>query len=104
MTIYDSIVGEYLTNSTQHTFLKSKVEQHKLIEKMLPVLTRDILTDKQRIVFNLYAVEHKSQAEIAKQLELSQPTISRHLNHAIDNLNHYLYYILISHTEGDNNR
>lgn len=51
---------------------------------ILPLIVKQELTQKQRLCFELFYINNKSQSEIARIMHLSQPTVSRHINSAKD--------------------
>lgn len=74
-------------------------EQRILIKSLsstLPMIIKNELTPKQSLCLRLFYVHKKSQVEIARQLRLSQPTVSRHINTAKDITNKYLSYCFYS--------
>lgn len=64
--------------------------------KILPNIMNYKLSEKQRKVFDLYFYHHISQEEIARRLRITQPTVSRHLNRAIDKVNEILIYVYMA--------
>lgn len=64
--------------------------------KMMPKIMTNKLSEKQRKVFDLYFYQHISQEEIARRLRITQPTVSRHLNRAIDKVNEILNYVYMA--------
>lgn len=93
-----NFVDEYMTD-------KNKIEEEgfdeqrillKSISKVLPLIIKNELTPKQSLCLRLFYVHHKSQVEIARELKLSQPTVSRHINAAKDITNRYLNYCFYS--------
>lgn len=62
------------------------------LKKVLPYIMKNELTERQRVCL-LYRYSGKmSQGEIAELLNLSQPTVSRHINTAKDIVNGELRY------------
>ncbi|MGN0521144.1 MAG: RNA polymerase sigma factor [Eubacterium sp.] len=68
----------------------------KSISSVLPKILEYELTDKQRLCIKLFYVQGKSQTEIARQLKLSQPTVSRHISSAKAILNKFIGYCFYS--------
>jgi RNA polymerase sigma factor (sigma-70 family) len=93
-----NFVEEYMSDA-------SKVEEDgfdeqkillKSISKVLPLIIKNELTPRQSLCLRLFYVHHKSQVEIARELKLSQPTVSRHINTARDITNKFLNYCFYS--------
>lgn len=66
----------------------------KAMSKVLPLIIKNELTDRQSLCLRLFYVHNKSQLEIAKELKLSQPTVSRHISTAKEIVKKYLNYCL----------
>lgn len=62
------------------------------ISKALPLIIKNELTPRQSVCLRMFYVFGKSQVEIARELKLSQPTVSRHIKAAKDIVNKYLSY------------
>ena len=71
-------------------------------EKLIPLIINNELTQKQSICLRYHYINGKSQAEIAKMLKLSQPTVSRHINAAKSIVNNNLKYCYIALDKGLN--
>lgn len=54
----------------------------KSVSKVLPLILENELTQRQSLCLRLCYVYGKSQTEIARELKLSQPTVSRHIKTA----------------------
>lgn len=79
-------------------------EQRILIKSMslvLPLIIKNELTVRQSLCFRLFYVHGKSQTEIARELKLSQPTVSRHIKTAKDITNKFLNYCYYSVTKAN---
>lgn len=68
----------------------------KSISKALPLIIKNELTERQSLCLRLFYVFGKSQVEIARELKLSQPTVSRHIKTAKDIVNKFLSYCFYS--------
>lgn len=68
----------------------------KALSKVLPLIIERELTEKQSLCLRLFYVHGKSQKEIAAQLRLSQPTVSRHIAAAQRIVNKIAGYCLYS--------
>lgn len=66
------------------------------VSKVLPLIIKNELTERQSLCLRLFYVYGKSQTEIARQLKLSQPTVSRHIKTAKDIVNKCLTYCIYS--------
>lgn len=62
------------------------------LREVMPQVIQRELTEKQRKCLELRFGELMSQREIAEKLDLSQPTVSRHLKSAMRTLSNRLYY------------
>lgn len=49
------------------------------MKKVLPLILKNELTERQSLCMRLFYVHGKSQREIARQLGVSQPTVCRHI-------------------------
>ncbi|MGN1124069.1 MAG: sigma factor-like helix-turn-helix DNA-binding protein, partial [Eubacterium sp.] len=68
----------------------------KSISSVLPLIIENELTPRQSLCLRLFYVHGKSQTEIARQLKLSQPTVSRHIAGAKAITNKCLSYCFYS--------
>ena len=68
----------------------------KSISKVLPVIIKNELTQRQNLCLRMFYVHGKSQVEIARELKLSQPTVSRHIATAKAIVNKCLAYCFYS--------
>lgn len=64
----------------------------KAFSLLLPFIMKQELTERQYICIKYKYDSGKSQEEIARLMNLSQPTVSRHINSAKRILNRYLKY------------
>ncbi len=62
------------------------------LKAVMPQVIQRELTEKQRRCLELRFGRLMSQQEIADELNLSQPTVSRHLKSAVSTLSNRLYY------------
>ena len=70
-------------------------EQRILVQaltQVLPLIMEHELSERQYECLTLFYVEGLSQAEIAKRLHLSQPTVCRHIHNAKNTINKTLGY------------
>lgn len=89
-----SFVEEYMSqiNQTQDDDFDEQKIMLKSISAVMPLVIKNELTQKQSLCLRLFYIHGKSQMEIARQLKLSQPTVSRHIKTAKDIMNKYLGY------------
>lgn len=66
----------------------------KAMSKVLPLIIKNELTEKQSLCLRLFYVHNKTQLQIAKELKLSQPTVSRHISTAKEIVKKHLNYCL----------
>ena len=69
-----------------------------IIKLMIPILTKSLLTKKQKECFDLYWFNNLSQTDISNILSVSQSTVSRHIKSAKNIINSYLHFIIVSHS------
>ena len=93
-----SFIDEYMrdVNANEDDELDEQRILIKSISKVLPLIIKNELTPRQNLCFRLFYVHNKSQLEIANELRLSQPTVSRHITKAKDITNKYLNYCYYS--------
>ena len=66
----------------------------KAMSKVLPLIIKNELTERQSLCLRLFYVHNKTQLQIAKELKLSQPTVSRHISTAKETVKKHLNYCL----------
>ncbi|MGN0457739.1 MAG: sigma factor-like helix-turn-helix DNA-binding protein [Eubacterium sp.] len=74
---------------------REKAKQ-KAFSVIVPLIMKNELTPKQSACLQYKYINHKTQAQIAELLKISQPTVSRHINTAKDIMNHSLQYCYIA--------
>ena len=79
-----------------------EMAKKKAFSTVLPLIIKNELTQKQSICLRYHYINGKSQAEIAKMLKWSQPTVSRHINAAKSIVNNNLKYCYIALDKGLN--
>lgn len=91
-------VEEYMsdTNNYEDNGFDEQRILIKSISKVLPIIIKNELTPRQSLCLRMFYVFGKSQVEIAKELKLSQPTVSRHIKSAKDIVNRFLSYSFYS--------
>lgn len=68
----------------------------KSMSKVLPLIIKNELTERQNLCLRMFYVYGKNQVEIARELKLSQPTVSRHISTAKAIVNKCLAYCYYS--------
>lgn len=76
------------------------IARRKAFSAVLPIIIENELTPRQSTCFKFKYLENKTQEEIASQLKLSQPTVSRHINTAKDIVNNKLKYCYLALSKG----
>lgn len=91
-------VDTYMTDSNR--FEEDGYDEQRILVKsissVLPLIIENELTPRQSLCLRLFYVHGKSQTEIARQLKLSQPTVSRHIASAKAITNKCLSYCFYS--------
>lgn len=64
----------------------------RAIKEVLPIIIKQDLTERQRRCVEMMYYEGKTQSEIARELLLSQPTVSRHIKTAQRIIRNRLFY------------
>lgn len=89
-----NFVEEYM--SDKNVFEDNGFDEQRIlvksISKVLPLIIENELTQRQNLCLRMFYIFGKSQAEIARELKLSQPTVSRHIKTARDIVNKFLSY------------
>ncbi len=76
----------------ESTSVNYKSISKQAIKQVLPIIIEQDLTERQRICIEKRFYEGKTQHEIADELLLSQPTVSRHIKTAQEVIRNRLYY------------
>ncbi len=93
-----NFVEEYMSGGKQINedgFDEQKITL-KAVSNVLPIIIKNELTPRQSLCLRMFYIHGKSQIEIARELKLSQPTVSRHIKTARDITNKYLNYCTYS--------
>ena len=89
-------VESYMHGITEQMDLDVGIDEQRVIIKsmtgVLRLLMERELSERQHECLHLFYVEGLSQAEIAKRLHLSQPTVCRHIHNAKNTINKTLGY------------
>ena len=62
---------------------ESRITRQRIVDEIISVMKRTVspeLTPRQREVMSLYFLEQNTQVQVAEILDISQPTVSQHLN------------------------
>lgn len=93
-----NFIEEYMSSSTPTN--EDELDEQRILMKsmsnVLPLIIKNELTPRQSLCLRLFYVHNKSQSEIASELKLSQPTVSKHIAKAKDITNKYLNYCFYS--------
>lgn len=90
----DFIENFYYSDSDYLCELDEQKINRKAISAVLPIIMKNDLTDRQRSCLTLKYVNNLNQCEIAGKLNLSQPTVCRHISTAKDIVNNRLAYCI----------
>jgi RNA polymerase sigma factor (sigma-70 family) len=95
----DLIDNYYSSNDTYNNSNNTDIDSQKIsknaISSVLPLILKNDLTERQRSCLKLKYVNNLNQAEIAAKLNLSQPTVCRHIAIAKSIVNNRLSYCLV---------
>ena len=98
----DFIDSYYYGDDRGSEDLDSQKVSRSAISSVLPLILKNDLTDRQRACLKMKYVEDLNQAEIAKRLNLSQPTVCRHIAIAKSIVNNRLSYCLVALNRANN--
>ena len=71
-------------------------------KKVLSIIMKNYLTDRQRIVIDQILICNKTQEDVAELLHISQSTVSRHLNNGIITIKHYMDFLnMVINSKGE---
>lgn len=90
------IIDNYYLNQEFESDMDSQKISRKAISSVLPLILKNDLTERQQSCLKLKYVSNLSQAQIADRLNLSQPTVCRHISTAKDIVNNRLSYCLVA--------
>lgn len=90
----DFIENFYYSEDDYYSDIDSQTISKKAISTVLPLIMKNDLTERQRSCLKLKYVNNLNQAEIAGRLNLSQPTVCRHISTAKSIVNNRLAYCL----------
>lgn len=92
----DFIDGYFYGDSSMASSYDREKAKQKAFSVILPLIMSNELTEKQSICLRYKYLQGKSQAEIAQILNLSQPTVSRHISTGKDIVNNSLKYCYLA--------
>ena len=89
-------LSEYFNNHfcPLQTDVDSLVISKNALKSVLPEILTNELTQRQRNCLNMRFSQLMTQEQIAEELKLSQPTVSRHLKKAVDIVANRLNYCM----------
>ena len=90
----DFIENFYYSDDEYYTDIDEQKISRSAISTVLPLIMKNDLTDRQRNCLTLKYVKNLNQSEIAGKLNLSQPTVCRHIATAKNIVNNRLAYCL----------
>ncbi|MDE6723815.1 MAG: hypothetical protein K2J55_06445 [Eubacterium sp.] len=90
----DFIENFYYAQDEYYTDMDEQKISRSAISTVLPLILKNDLTERQRSCLTLKYVNNLNQSEIAGKLNLSQPTVCRHIATAKDIVNNRLAYCL----------
>lgn len=79
-TFFDEFMGSY--NPFDSIGCDEQAIMRNSLYAVVPKIAKNELTQMQRICFEMFYFEKKSQKQIASILHISQPSVSRHLKNA----------------------
>lgn len=95
----DFMESFYCTDYSKLDGYDKERAKQKAFAAVVPLIMDNELTQKQSICLRYKYINNKNQAEIAEILQLSQPTVSRHISTAKDIVNNSLQYCYIALTK-----
>lgn len=96
ITMIDFMESFYFGDPTLTEGYDREKAKHKAFSVIVPMIMNNELTEKQSICIRYKYLLGKNQAEIAQILNLSQPTVSRHINAGKDIINNSLKYCYLA--------
>ena len=95
----DFMESFYRTDYSQLDGYDKEKAKQKAFQAVVPLIMNNELTQKQSVCLRYKYINNKNQAEIAEILQLSQPTVSRHISTAKEIMNNSLQYCYIALTK-----
>lgn len=92
----DLIENYYNKDDAFSCDIDSQVISRRAISTVLPLIMKNDLTPRQQKCLKLKYVNNLNQAQIADMLNLSQPTVCRHIAIAKNIVNNRLSYCLVA--------
>ncbi len=90
----DFIENFYYSEDDYFSSIDEQQISRSAITAVLPLIMKNDLTDRQRSCLKLKYINRLNQSEIAGKLNLSQPTVCRHISTAKSIVNNRLAYCL----------
>ena len=95
----DFMESFYCTDYSQLDGYDREKAKQKAFQAVVPLIMNNELTQKQSVCLRYKYINNKNQAEIAELLQLSHPTVSRHISTAKEIMNNSLQYCYIALTK-----
>ena len=95
----DFMESFYCTDYSKLDGYDREKAKQKAFQAVVPLIMNNELTKKQSVCLRYKYINNKNQAEIAEILQLSQPTVSRHISTAKEIMNNSLQYCYIALTK-----
>lgn len=95
----DFMESFYCTDYSKLDGYDREKAKQKAFQAVVPLIMSNELTQKQSVCLRYKYINNKNQAEIAEILQLSQPTVSRHISTAKEIMNNSLQYCYIALTK-----
>lgn len=95
----DFMESFYCTDYSKLDGYDREKAKQKAFQAVVPLIMNNELTQKQSVCLRYKYINNKNQAEIAEILQLSQPTVSRHISTAKEIMNNSLQYCYIALTK-----
>lgn len=98
---------DFINKYRMHENLVQDDEEKSIIvrsvfDKIIPIILENELTSRQKNCIELSYFKDMSQREIAENLGVTQPTVSRHIRDGVSIVNRHLSYCYFSVVQGLN--
>ncbi|MCC8073931.1 MAG: sigma-70 family RNA polymerase sigma factor [Clostridiales bacterium] len=94
---------EYMTDANSYD---EEIDEQRImsaaVSSVLELILKNELTTKQNLCLRMFYVHGKTQTQIARELKISQPTVSRHISTGRDILNKFLGYCVFAVKKANN--
>lgn len=92
----DFVDNYYYSDASMAESYDRERAKQKAFSVIVPMIMNNELTEKQSVCLRYKYLMGKNQAEIAEILNLSQPTVSRHISTGKDIMNNSLKYCYLA--------